>query len=91
MVGVIKRHYPALCNSLPMDPQKSILNLRQYNRMLPQEAVESLASCGSEMINQRMIDCFLISCSGDDEFFYFCDQMEKLVENPHCIEALRNG
>jgi len=59
--------------------------------MLPQEAVEALASCGSDIINQRIVDCFIVSCSGDDEFDCFCDQMEKMVENPHCIEALRKG
>ena len=89
IIGVMKRHYPALCNSLPTNAQNSILKLRQYNKMLPQEAVEAIASCSS--VNERMVTCFIVSCTGDEEFFWFCDQMEKLVENPHCVEALRNG
>ena len=89
IIGVIKRRYPALCNSLPVNTQNSILKLRQYNTMLPQEAIESIASCSS--VNERMVTCFIISCRNDEEFFWFCDQMEKLVENPYCVEALRDG
>jgi len=92
IAGLIKRHYPALCNSLPENAQKSILKLRQYNTMLPPDAVEAIASCGfPEIVNQRMVTCLIISCINDEEFFWFCDQMEKLVDNPQCVEALRNG
>jgi len=60
--------------------------------MLPLDAIEAVASCSSpDTINQRMVTCFIVSCNGDEEFFWFCDQMEKLVENPQCVEALRNG
>jgi len=92
LTGVIKKHYPALCNSLPKDAQKSISKLRQSNTPIPKDVIEAVASCGSpEIVNQRMVTCFIVSCNDDEEFFLFCDLMEKLVENPLCVEALRNG
>ena len=95
ILDLFKRHYQALCGSLPRDVQKSKAKLLQYSRMLPSSAIEKITqNIAPEVVNQRIVNFLIISCKNDKEIIDFCDLFEKLVENDlfkHCVEVLRNG
>ena len=94
-LGLLKKHYRALCHSLPEDVTKTRAKLLQYSRVLPSSAIEKIApAANSETVNQKIVNFLIISCKDDSEIIHFCDLFEKLVENPffiHNVEMLRNG
>lgn len=92
VTDLFKRHYQALCSSLPRDVQITKARLLQYSEMLPSSAIEKITtSIDPEAINQNIVNFLIISCKNDEEIILFCDLFEKFVEIPHFMEALRNG
>ena len=95
VTDLFKRHYQALCGSLPRDVQRTKDRILHYHRVLPLSAIEKITpSTAPEIVNQKIVNFLIISCKNDEEIIHFCDLFENLVENPlfvHCVEALRNG
>ena len=95
VTDLFKRHYQALCSSLPRDIQRTKARLMQYSSVLPSSAIEKITpDIAPEIVNQRIVNFLIISCKDDKEIIHFCDLFERLVENPlfiHCVEDLRNG
>ena len=94
-LALIQRHYQALCNSLPRDVTITKKKLMQYKKLLPSCALKKITpTINPEIVNQKIVNFLIISCKNDSEIIRFCDQFEKLVENPvfiHYVEVLRNG
>ena len=94
-IGLFKRHYQALCSSLPRDVERTKAKLLQFSRILPSSAIEKITTdIAPELVNQKIVNFFIISCRDDQEVIHFCDLFERLVENPlytRCVEVLRNG
>ena len=94
-LGLLKRHYQELCNSLPKDVTKTKAKLLQNGCMLPTCAIEKITPIiNPEIVNQKIVNFLIIHCKDDNEIINFCDLFEKLVENPfliHNVEMLRNG
>ena len=94
-IDLFKRHYQALCSSLPKNVEKTKARLLQYSRVLPSCAIEKITSTiNPEIVNQKIVNFLIISCKNDEEIMHFCDLFENLVENPlfiHYVEVLRNG
>ena len=95
VIDLFKKHYQALCSSLPRDIEKTKARLLQYSRVLPSSAIEKITpNINAEIVNQKIVNFLIISCKNDEEVMHFCDLFEQLVENPlfiHYVEVLRNG
>ena len=93
-LGLLKRHYQALCNGLPKDVTKTKARLLQNSWVLPSCAIEKITSIiNPEIVNQKIVNFLITGCKDDHEMIHFCDLFEKLVEKPFVIyvEILRNG
>ena len=90
IADIIRKHYSKLCQSIPMDYEKSISKLLGL-KCLSDHGLELIYS--AENKNAAIIDVLIISCS-DKNILTFCDLMDELIETPtlKCVvEDLRHG
>ena len=93
-VGIIRKHYYNLCESMPSDHMKSITILLQL-KVLHDKALQSICSCptvGSK--NELILDTLIFVCAQDGDFLLLCDMLQALSEEAamnEAVEAFRNG
>ena len=90
ITDIIRKHYSKLCQSIPMDYEKSISKLLEL-KLLSDHGLELIYS--AENKNAAIIGVLITSCS-NKKILTFCDLMDELIETPtlkSAVEDLRHG
>ena len=90
VIDVVRKHYSKLCQSIPMDYEKSISKLLELD-IVPDNVLEVIYS--AENKRMAIINVLILGCS-NEHILTMCDIMEELIETPalkSVIEELRHG
>ena len=93
VLAVLKKNYTKLCHCLPQNYMRTINKLRLLG--IPKEVLSQFTNLPTtDLINDAIIGCLMITIKSDVQALQFCDDMDKLIDSESSkthIEILRNG